>query len=132
MQETLQSLFTRFGDHLPIEEPLAYARRSIINANSSRTRRKMTALTLVGSVPDRAIPLDALEGAVERQAMWQALSRLSHRQRVVLVMRHYCDSSDEEIALTLRCRQATVRSLAARGLAALRGDPSLLLREGSR
>ena len=63
--------------------------------------------------------------------MWQALSRLSYRQRVVLVMRFYCDSTDEQIASTLHCRQATVRSLAARGLAALRSDSLLLLQEGS-
>ena len=131
VQETLQSLFRRFGDHLPLEEPLAYARRSIVNANSSRARRKMTALTFVGSVPDRAVFADALEGSAERQAMWQALSRLSHRQRVVLVMRYYCDSSDEQIASTLHCRQATVRSLAARGLAALRSDSLFLPQEGS-
>ncbi len=132
VQETLQSLFRRFGDHLPLAEPLAYARRSIVNANNSRARRRMTALTVVGSVPDAAVLGDALEGSADRQAMWQALARLSHRQRVVLVMRYYCDSSDAQIASTLQCCQATVRSLAARGLAALRSDPAFAPLEGTR
>jgi RNA polymerase sigma-70 factor (sigma-E family) len=130
VQETLQSLFRRFGHHLPLEDPVAYARRAIVNANISWTRRKMTALTSVSAaVPDTVAPGDTSDGIAERQAMWHALSRLSDRQRAVLVLRFYCDSTDEQIASTLGCRPATVRSLAARGLAALRAD-SVLRRQG--
>jgi RNA polymerase sigma factor (sigma-70 family) len=56
----------------------------------------------------------------EQDAMWQALGSLSSRQRAVLVLRIYECLPDEEIAAILGCRPATVRSLAARALAALR------------
>ena len=52
----------------------------------------------------------------------RALELLSPRQRVVLVLRFYEELPDAEIASIVRCRQATVRSLAARALSALRID----------
>ena len=45
---------------------------------------------------------------------------LPERQRAVIVLRHVADLPDEEIAEILGCRRSTVRSLAARALAALR------------
>jgi DNA-directed RNA polymerase specialized sigma24 family protein len=38
----------------------------------------------------------------------------------VLVLRYYEGLADDEIAALLGCREATVRSLASRGLAAMR------------
>jgi RNA polymerase sigma factor (sigma-70 family) len=61
----------------------------------------------------------------ERDALWRALAALSPRQRAVLVLRNYEQLEDREIASILRCRQATVRSLAARGLQALRDSAGL-------
>jgi DNA-directed RNA polymerase specialized sigma24 family protein len=43
----------------------------------------------------------------------------------VLLLRFYLDAPDEDIASTLGCRRGTVRSLASRGLAALRLDSTL-------
>ena len=43
----------------------------------------------------------------------------------MLVLRSYEQLEDREIASILRCRQATVRSLAARGLLALRDSTGL-------
>jgi DNA-directed RNA polymerase specialized sigma24 family protein len=40
----------------------------------------------------------------------------------VLVLRYVDDLDDDAIAETLACRRATVRSLAARGLAAIRRE----------
>lgn len=55
---------------------------------------------------------------------WYAYLRrageLSERQRAVLVLRYYEALADHEIGVLLGCREATVRSLARRGLAALR------------
>jgi RNA polymerase sigma factor (sigma-70 family) len=49
-----------------------------------------------------------------------AIRQLSPRQRVVIVLRYWADYDDAEIAEVLGCRRATVRSLAARGLAVIR------------
>jgi DNA-directed RNA polymerase specialized sigma24 family protein len=48
------------------------------------------------------------------------LLALSSRQRSAVVLRYFSDSSDNEIAMVLGCRPATVRSLIRRGLSHLR------------
>ncbi len=56
----------------------------------------------------------------DRAQLWAALGALSARQRAALVLRYYEDLPDHQIAALLGCREATVRSLASRGLAVLR------------
>jgi RNA polymerase sigma factor (sigma-70 family) len=59
---------------------------------------------------------------VDRHAIVGALGRLSPRQRAAIVLRYYEDLSEDAIAQIIRCRPATVRSLIARGMQALRSD----------
>jgi RNA polymerase sigma factor (sigma-70 family) len=63
---------------------------------------------------------DREPAVVERSALAGALAGLGARQRAVVVLRYYCDLSDEQIADTLGCSAATVRSQASRALARLR------------
>ncbi len=56
----------------------------------------------------------------DRDALVHVLAALAPKQRAVLVMRYWVDLSDGEIAATLNCSTATVRSQASRGLARLR------------
>lgn len=122
VQDTYLALYRRFGDDLPISAPVAYARRTIVHANASRSRRRSSTETPTAQLPDLAV-----EGAFpdEHDAMWRALVDLPERQRAVLVLRYYCDLSDHEIALLLRATEGTVRSLAARAFAHLREHPQL-------
>jgi RNA polymerase sigma factor (sigma-70 family) len=55
----------------------------------------------------------------DRQQVLAALARLSRRRREVLVLRFYVGLSEAEIAATLGISAGTVKSTAARGLAAL-------------
>ena len=55
----------------------------------------------------------------------RALAELSFEQRVVLVLRYFAACSEAEIAKMLGCAEGTVKSRAARGLAALRTHPLL-------
>lgn len=77
----------------------------------------LTAAGLTGADPSAADPADRI---ADREELWAALGTLSSRQRAVLVLRYYEALPDGEIAAILGCREATVRSLASRGLAALR------------
>ena len=52
------------------------------------------------------------------------LDRLSDRERTVVVMRHYLDLSEAEVARTLGCSVGTVKSTCSRALQRLR-IPSL-------
>lgn len=122
VQECFVALYRRFGDRLDVAAPLAYARRTIINAHISQQRRRASTETVVSDVPDRAV--EDPRGP-EQDAMWQALARLPERQRAVLVLRYYLDLTDRDIAAALDCRPGTVRSLAARAFAALRDVPAI-------
>ena len=123
VQDVLLAMHRRFGARLEIEQPVAYARRAIVNANISFNRRRSSTEVLTATDPDRPVTDDSAP-----DELWSLLAELSHRQRVVLVMRYYLGYSDEEIASTLGCRRSTVRSLAARALADLRASTSLGLR----
>jgi RNA polymerase sigma-70 factor (sigma-E family) len=123
LQDVLLAMYRRFPDTLPLDNPTGYARRALANANISRARRASSREVVTDLIPE-APATDPADPA-ERDALWQALRRLPARQRTVLVLRFYADTSDHDIADVLGCRPATVRSLAARGLAALRADTSL-------
>ena len=59
------------------------------------------------------------------ESMRAALLSLPQRQRAAIVLRYYEDLHESQIADLLRCRPATVRSLVARGLEALRKIPEV-------
>lgn len=122
VQDCLFALHRRFGETLPIDEPVAYARRVIVNGQASRRRRLAGSEVVVDMVPE--VGVDAADVS-EQDAAWRLLAALPKRQRAVLVLRYYVDLTDEEIARTLSCRVGTVRSLAARAFAALREHPAL-------
>jgi RNA polymerase sigma-70 factor (sigma-E family) len=123
LQEVLLGMYRRFGDDLPLDNPVGYARRALANANISWARRAASRELALDVVPDTAVmPTD---GPAERDALWQALRRLPVRQRSVLVLRFYADATDADIASALGCRRGTVRSLASRALTTLRADPTL-------
>lgn len=99
-----------------------YLRRAVVNEYVRGQRRRASSEIVTDALPERPAS-DRLENQVaDREQLWQALAALSYRQRAVLVLRYYEDLGDREIAAALGCRQATVRSLASRGLATLRGQ----------
>ena len=57
--------------------------------------------------------------AEERRRVLSALAALSSRRREVLVLRYYLGLSEAEIAKVLGISPGTVKSTAARGIAAL-------------
>lgn len=99
----------------------AYLKATIVNVYIGWNRRRST--TEIQLEHDVALPGSRFdERLVERIAMWSALEKLSRRQQVVLALKYYESMSDGEIADLLDWRVATVRSLSARGLKALRGQ----------
>jgi len=66
-----------------------------------------------------------------RTAVLDALRALPTRQREVLVLRHYLELSEEEIAETLGISRGSVKAHASRGSAALRKTLADQLQEGS-
>jgi RNA polymerase sigma-70 factor (sigma-E family) len=122
VQDTYLSLYRRYGDALPLEAPVAYARRAIVNTFVSRSRRRSSRELATAELPERAIEMSTAE---EQDAMWRTLATLPERQRTVLVLRYYLDLPDEQIATVIGASPGTVRSLASRAFATLRDHPAL-------
>jgi RNA polymerase sigma-70 factor (sigma-E family) len=119
-QDALVAVFRSWERVASADSPVAYARRVLINRRLADLRRPRVDELLTPN-PDARRAAGSEEGRYDdREAVWQALSNITVRQRTVLVLRYYEDLNDSEIAELLGCRQSTVRSLAARGLAALR------------
>jgi RNA polymerase sigma factor (sigma-70 family) len=82
----------------------------------------------VHPVGERLADLDDGRGAVRDHAqhvvdadeLWNRLRSLGRKQRAVLVLRYYEHLDDDQIADSLGCSPATVRSHASRALKSLR------------
>jgi RNA polymerase sigma-70 factor (sigma-E family) len=106
-------------------EELAYIRACVLNECRSLLRRRKFAARAGASV-GRTAELDVGESAEaavirsdERRLVLAALAGLPSRRREVLVLRYYLGLSEAEIAATLGISAGSVKSAAARGLAAL-------------
>ncbi|MDP9795802.1 RNA polymerase sigma-70 factor (sigma-E family) [Catenuloplanes nepalensis] len=124
VQDAFAALYRRHGPDLRgLADPHAYLTTAVLNAARSALRRRRTVRAWVPPVPppSPAAEDEALraEGDTELLA---ALTRLTIRQRQVLVLRYWSDMSEAEIAETLRISRGTVKSTASRALAALRDE----------
>jgi len=113
------------------DDPDAYVHRMLINALRDSRRRRWWGEQPSDQLPDRAIggSVDAVE---DRDLLRAALARLPLPQRQVVVLRFWADLTERQTAEVLGVAVGTVKSRAARALAALEGDPELeQLRNGA-
>lgn len=99
-------------------DPAAYSRRVLINLNIDRMRRRR--LTEVGDAPLAVMPVAADTSVDDRDQVVRLLARLTDRERRVVVLRHYCDLSEADVARELGIAPGTVKSALARALGKLR------------
>jgi RNA polymerase sigma factor (sigma-70 family) len=129
-QDTLLAVWRSWPKVAAAEDPQAYVARMMMNAlRSAKRRKRLSTVSLQVSAGDgRTRTIDPADpsrdhDAVEdRDALGRAIAALPDRQRAVLVLRYWSDLDDAAIAHALACRRSTVRSLAARAFAALRGQ----------
>ena len=98
----------------------AYLRRAVINEYLRTVRLRSGAEVVTDRMPERPVASSPEDQIADRAQPWAALGALTARQRAALVLRYYEDLPDHQIAVMLGCREASVRSLASRGLAVLR------------
>ena len=106
-------------------DPEAYVRRCIVNAHTDWWRRRTWREEPRSELPERPGGADPAEGLATRDMVLRALSRLTVRERVVLVLRYYLDLSEQQIGAELGIAPGTVKSTAARAVAKLRADTEL-------
>ncbi|GAB6903247.1 SigE family RNA polymerase sigma factor [Kineosporia succinea] len=121
VQDVLAKVLLRWDVVSRADDPNAYVNRMLVNAATSFWRRGFQRESPTDSeiLGDRPVE-DASGTLAERDALLRALATLKPKHRAVLVLRYYEGLNDHEIAATLGMAHASVRSNAARGLAALR------------
>src|SRR5262245_37245207 len=106
-------------------DPEAYVRRILVNTYSSWWQRRWRGEQATGEVPESTVD-DQQSTVDERDRVWRALRRLPHRQRAVVVLRYFDDLPESQVADVLGVSIGTVKSQAAKALAKLRLDESLV------
>lgn len=118
---TQDAFIKSFGKlaHLRREENFRpYLRRTVVNLAKMQYRRKAVEQRHLDSQKADSPQLSTLPD--EDEVLRDALIQLPYRQRAAIVLRHYLDMADEDVAEILGCAAGTVRSLVSRGLVSLR------------
>jgi RNA polymerase sigma-70 factor (sigma-E family) len=125
-EDVVQDVFVRVHERedLMNGDPQYYLRAAVINGCRSTLRRWRLIRRHAEQQGQRSAcpPLTTEEAALvdeDRKRVLAALATLPRRRREVLVLRFYLEMSEAEIARTLGISPGTVKSTAARGLAAL-------------
>ncbi|MEW9547341.1 SigE family RNA polymerase sigma factor [Nonomuraea sp. NPDC050783] len=121
-EDLLQSVLVRMLGRWPkvrrMDRPEAYARRTMVNQYLSWRRRRGAREMPSEDLPERShAPEDS---TVLRLVLHQALSRLTPKQRAVLILRFYEDRAERDVAELLGCSIGTVKSQTHHALARLR------------
>jgi RNA polymerase sigma-70 factor (ECF subfamily) len=119
LQTALAKVYRAWGrlrDHDNLD---AYVRRVLVNTQTTWWRRAWKAERPTAALPEHAAP-DAMGASDDRDRIRRALLDLPARQRAAVVLRHYEDLGEAEVARLMGCSVGTVKSQCARGLAKLR------------
>jgi RNA polymerase sigma-70 factor (sigma-E family) len=103
-----------------IDAPLAYARKALVTAHIDSTRRRWWGEKPTEVLPEVVDDSAAEHAADERDQLRRMLAGLTARERAVIVLRYYCDQSEQEAARTLGVPVGTVKSTCSRALSRLR------------
>jgi RNA polymerase sigma-70 factor (sigma-E family) len=132
-QEVLARAYTGWDRIGGLDRPDLYVRKMLLNEFLSWRRRSWRLVPSAdpGAGRASAVPDHAYQHS-ERAALLAEIGKLPRQQRAVLVLRYYEGLADHEIAALLSCREASVRSLARRGLTAMRPLVAAASTEGGR
>jgi RNA polymerase sigma-70 factor (sigma-E family) len=128
VQDVYTSLQLRWSKVAAADSPLPYVRAAVLNGCRSVLRRRAIArragVLHRASAPEQALASAESEVILseDRREVLTALAGLPRRRREVLVLRYYLGLSEAEIAAVLGISPGTVKSTAARALAALARD----------
>jgi RNA polymerase sigma-70 factor (sigma-E family) len=129
-EDLVQEAFLRFVGRLHyLRDPEAfdgYLRRVIVNLSNDVFRRRAVERSYLERRTAELRQSHTDRDVAAYESMRSALLTLPPRQRAAIVLRYYEDLQESQIAELLSCRPATVRSLVARGLEALRQVPEVM------
>jgi RNA polymerase sigma-70 factor (ECF subfamily) len=117
MQDAYLKVWERWHHVRSLEDPTGYLYRTAMNLH--RKRRRRAAVAIRHAIRPRS-PRDQLDEVELHDQVLRALSTLSPRQRMSLVLMDLLDHSSEEAGHLMGVKPTTVRVLASQGRAALR------------
>jgi len=124
LQETLTRVAQRWTRIARADDPEPYVRRTLytcaVDGWRRRSRQVPEARVPVEDRPELRGPDDSADVVASRLVLRDALSRLTVRQRAVLVLRFYEDCTEVETADMLGCSTSTVKSQTRHALERLR------------
>ena len=121
LQAAYARMYPRWSKVRTYDVPDAYLRRVMVSLRTSWWRRTRNREWPVAEPDTSGLSgPDAAAAVVESQALLRALRQLPERQRVAVVLRHWCDLSEADTATIMSCSLGTVKSNTSKGLARLR------------
>jgi RNA polymerase sigma-70 factor (sigma-E family) len=109
------------------QDPFAYARKVLANLVIDRWRRPIRE-DATEELPERPVLGDFADGVAAQEWLMRALASLSARERAIVVLRHFWDLSEADVAAELKVSVGTVKSTASRALAKIRMSEALVER----
>ncbi|WP_033292179.1 SigE family RNA polymerase sigma factor [Amycolatopsis jejuensis] len=128
-EDAAQTAFTRTyaaWSRVGRKNPYAYARRVLANHVIDTWRRPIREYA-TEDVPERERVPDISHVVTDREWLTDALGRLTGRERAVVVLRHFFDLAEQQVADELGVSIGTVKSTNSRALAKLRIDGAALV-----
>jgi RNA polymerase sigma-70 factor (sigma-E family) len=119
VQTVLVRMYTAWS-RIHRQDPSAYARTVLANLVVDRWRRPIRE-DAAEELPERPALGDLADGVALRDWLTRALAPLSTRERNIVVLRHFWDLSEADVAAELKVSPGTVKSTASRALAKIRG-----------
>ena len=118
-QTTYAKVFASWRRVSGADDPLAYTRRTLLNAFLSHRRLRRNSELPVDPTQGREIPAPD-DDPTARLDLLDALATLPPHDRAVLVLRYWEDRSVAETAIDLGLTETTVRTRSCRALQRLR------------
>ena len=101
------------------QDAYSYTRRVLTNLTIDRWRRPLREHAQE-TVPERPVVGDFTADHAEQEWLMGVLGGLTARERAIIVLRHYLDLPEAEVAAELKVSLGTVKSTNSRALAKLR------------
>jgi RNA polymerase sigma-70 factor (sigma-E family) len=124
VQTALARMYPRWR-RLSGDQPLAYARRIIVNSHHDSWRRKGRREVLSDDLPEPEPGTDASAQVADHDALLHAMRELTSKERQVVVARFVYGLNEAETAAELGWRPGTVKSTTHRALSKLRASTHL-------
>lgn len=120
-EDLVQTALTRLYQKWDrVDAPLPYARKALVTAHIDSSRRRWWGERPTDVLPEHPTGGDDTDASDSRDELRRLLAELAPRERAVIVLRYYCDLSEQDAAATLGIPVGTVKSTCSRALARLR------------